>query len=232
MGVAAWLKDRVALQLMIAPGSDNLDYERMNYGVVIGLLPLNTDALYLVPTLSVLVGDDQIPMVSQSALTGSWPGTITTRDAITGISAYRAGGRPYAATDQGDATRMLFDVRFGMVDRGPWSFTSATGLSVQNETYTDGAKTKQVGFGTVWRLFYDRTYGINVGVNKRVTYDFTDAAGGVHSIPSDLAYSVLLVYRQAMNFAWEFGFSNSQSLKLGENWRNGWSWNLQWHFLY
>lgn len=232
MGVAAWLKDRVALQLMVAPGSDNLDYERMNYGFVLGLLPLNSDALYLVPTLSVLTGDDQTPMVSTTQLTTPWPGTLVTRDGIPGISAYRAGGTPYAATDLGDATRVLFDVRFGALDRGKLSFTSATGLSIQNETYSDGAKTDLVSFGTTWRVFYDRTYGINFGVNKRVKYDFTDAAGNVHEIPSDIAYSVLLVYRQAMNFAWEFGFSNNQSLRLGENWRNGWSWNLQWHFLY
>lgn len=232
MGVAAWLKDRVALQIMVAPGSDNLDYERMNYGFVLGVLPLNSDALYVVPTLSILTGDDQTPMVSTTALTTPWPGTLVTRDGIPGISAYRAGGVPYAATDLGDATRVLFDVRFGALDRGKLSFTSATGFSVQNETYSDGAKTDLVGFGTTWRVFYDRTYGINFGVNKRLKYDFTDAAGNVHSIPSDIAYSVLLVYRQAMNFAWEFGFSNNQSLRLGENWRNGWSWNLQWHFLY
>ena len=232
MGVAAWLKDRVALQLMVAPGNDNLDYERMNYGFVLGLLPLNSDALYLVPTLSILTGDDQTPMVSTTALTTPWPGTLVTRDGIPGISAYRAGGLPYAATDLGDATRVLFDVRFGALDRGKLSFTSATGFSVQNETYSDGAKTDLVGFGSTWRVFYDRTYGINFGVNKRLKYEFTDAAGNVHDIPSDIAYSVLLVYRQAMNFAWEFGFSNSQSLRLGENWRNGWSWNLQWHFLY
>ena len=237
MGVAAWLKDRVTLQLMVAPGNDNLDYERMNYGVVIGLLPLNSDALYLVPTLSILTGDDQTPMVSTTATVTSAAGStafsnVVTRDGITGISAYRAGGQPYAATDLGDATRVLFDVRFGALDRGKWSFTSATGISVQSETYSDGAKTKLTSFGTAWRLFYDRTYGINVGLNKRTTYEFTDAAGGVHEIPSDIGYSVLLVYRQAMNFAWEFGFSNAQSLKLGENWRNGWSWNLQWHFLY
>jgi hypothetical protein len=232
MGVAAWLKDRVALQLMIAPGSDNLDYERMNYGVVIGVLPLNTDALYVVPTLSIITGDDLVPMVSTTALTTPWPGSIVTRDGITGISAYRAGGTPYSARDLGDATRTLFDVRFGMVDRGPWSFTSATGISIQNETYSDGAKTKLMSVGSTWRVFYDRTYGVNFGLNKRLTYEFTDAAGAVHEIPSDLAYSVLFVYRQAMNFAWEFGFSNSQSLRLAENWRNGWSWNLQWHFLY
>jgi hypothetical protein len=232
MGVAAWLKDRVALQIAVAPGSDNLDYERMNYGFVLGVLPLNSDALYVVPTLSIMTGDDMTPMVSTTALTTPWPGTLVTRDGVPGISAYRAGGVPYAASDLGDATRMLFDVRFGALDRGKLSFTSATGFSVQNETYSDGAKTDLVSFGTTWRVFYDRTYGINFGVNKRLKYDFTDAAGNVHEIPSDIAYSVLLVYRQAMNFAWEFGFSNNQSLRLGENWRNGWSWNLQWHFLY
>ena len=151
---------------------------------------------------------------------------------VQGISAYRAGNQPYTAEDQGDAMRALFDVRFGMIDRGPISVASATGLSIQNETYTDGAKTNMVSFGTTWRVFYDRTYGINVGVNKRLKYEFTDATGTLHEIPSDLGYNVLLVYRQAMNFAWEFGFSNTQSLRLGENYRNGWSWNLQWHFLY
>ena len=232
MGVQGWFKDRVALQLAIAPGSGNLDYERMNYGVVLAVLPLNTDALYVIPTMSLLTGDDLVPMVSTEAYTTPWPGTLTTRDGIQGISAYRVGNQPYTAEDQGDAMRVLFDVRFGMIDRGAISFTSATGLSIQNETYTDNAGTDLVSFGTTWRVFYDRTYGINFGVNKRLKYEFTDAAGTVHKIPSDLGYNVLLVYRQAMNFAWEFGFSNTQSLRLGENYRNGWSWNLQWHFLY
>lgn len=232
MGVAAWLKDRVAVQLMVAPGSGNLDYERMNYGLVLALLPLNTDAFYVVPTMSLLTGDDLLPMVSSEQLSTPYPGTLTVRDGIPGISAYRVGGTPYRAEDQGDATRALFDVRVGMIDRGPWSFAWATGISLQNETYTDGAKTNLASFGSVFRLFYDRTYGINVGVNKRLKYEFTDAAGSVHEIPSDLGYNVLLVFRQAMNFAWEFGFSNSQTLRLDENYRNGWSWNLQWHFLY
>jgi hypothetical protein len=232
MGAQAWLKDRVAVQLMVAPGSGNLDYERMNYGLVLAVLPLNTDAFYVVPTMSILTGDDLLPMVSSEAVTTPWPGTLVTRDGIPGISAYRTGGTPYTSEDQGDATRALFDVRIGMIDRGPWSFASATGVSIQNETYTDGAKTNLVSFGTVLRVFYDRTYGINMGINKRTKYEFTDAAGTVHEIPSDLGYNVLLVYRQAMNFAWEFGFSNSQTLRLNENYRNGWSWNLQWHFLY
>jgi hypothetical protein len=132
----------------------------------------------------------------------------------------------------GDYTRTLVDVRWGCLDHGHWSINSATGYSWNKETYNDGAGSTLTGIGTTWRLWYDRTYGINAGLNKRLKYDFTDAAGVVHPIPSDLGYNVLLVYRMAMNFAWEFGFSNNQTLRLDQNWRNGWSWNLQWHFLY
>jgi hypothetical protein len=41
-----------------------------------------------------------------------------------------------------------------------------------------------------------------------------------------------VVYRPAMNFAWELGWGNSQTLVLDQNWRNGWNWSLSWHFLY
>jgi hypothetical protein len=232
MGFAAWLKDRAYLQLAVSPGSDNLDYERLNYGLVFGFLPMNTDALWVIPTVSILTGDDMTPMVSTVAQTTPWPGTLETREAMPGIRALRAGGAAYSNEDLGDAMRILADVRFGALDRGHWSFNSATGLSLQTEEYSDGAKTKLTSVGTTWRLFYDRTFGVNLGVNKRLTYEFTDYQGGVHKIPSDLGYNVLFSYRQAMNFAWELGFSNSQTLRLGENWRNGWSWNLQWHFLY
>jgi hypothetical protein len=215
-GVAAWVKDRLVAQLAVAPGVDNLDYKRMNYGVVLGVLPLNTDGMWLMPTFSMLVGNDMAP----------------TAGGLPGVAALSKGGAGYTSQSMGDATRTLFDVRFGFLDHGHWSFNSATGYSWNKETYNDGAGSTLVGIGSTVRVWYDRTYGINAGLNKRLTYDFTDASGVVHPIPSDLGYNVLLVYRQAMNFAWEFGFSNNQSLRLDQNWRNGWSWNLQWHFLY
>jgi hypothetical protein len=216
LGVAGWIKDRVALQLAVGPGQDNLDYKRMNYSAVLGLMPMNTDGMWLIPTASILVGNDMTP----------------TAGGINGVSALSKGGAGYTSASMGDFTRTLFDVRWGFLDRGHWSVNTATGFSWNSETYNDGASSKLVGLGSTVRLWYDRTYGINAGLNKRLTYDFQDASGVVHPIPSDLGYNVLLVYRQAMNFAWEFGFSNTQNLRLNQNWRNGWSWNVQWHFLY
>jgi hypothetical protein len=216
IGVAGWLKDRVAVQLSVAPGVDNLDYKRMNYGVVAAVMPMNTDGLWVMPSFSMLVGNDMVP----------------TAGGLPGVAALSRGGAGYSSASMGDATRTLFDIRIGFLDHGHWSFNSATAYSWNKETYNDGAGSTMVGIGSTVRLWYDRTYGINAGLNKRTKYDFTDASGVIHPVPSDLGYNVLLVYRQAMNFAWEFGFSNAQSLRLDQNWRNGWSWNLQWHFLY
>jgi len=215
-GVAGWFKDRLVLQLAIGPGQDNLDYKRMNYGAVAMVMPMNTDGMWLIGQFSILAGNDATP----------------TAAGIPGVSALRAGGVAYSSMEMGDFTRTLFDVRWGFLDHGHLSINSASGLSWGKDKLNDGSETTLVGIGTTWRLWYDRTYGANIGVNKRLSYDFIDAAGVKHPIPSDVAYNVLLVYRMAMNFAWEFGFSNAQSLRLDQNWRNGWSWNLQWHFLY
>jgi len=216
IGVAGWMKDRVAVQLSIGPGVDNLDYKRMNYGAVVALMPMNTDGMWLMPNFTILTGNDMVP----------------TAGGLPGVAALSKSGIGYTSASMGDATRTLFDVRWGFLDHGHWSINSATGLSWSKETYNDGAGSTMVGWGSTWRLWYDRTYGMNIGFNGRTKYDFTDASGVVHPVPSDLGYNVLLVYRMAMNFAWEFGFSNAQSLRLDQNWRNGWSWNLQWHFLY
>jgi len=216
IGAAGWLKDRVAVQLSVGPGVDNLDYKRMNYGAVVMLMPMNTDGMWLMPSFVILSGNDMVP----------------TAGGIAGVSALSKGGAVYTSASMGDATRTLTEIRWGFLDHGHWSINSATGYSWNKETYNDGAGSTLTGWGTTWRIWYDRTYGMNIGLNKRITYNFTDASGVVHPVPSDLGYNVLLVYRMAMNFAWEFGFSNSQALHLDQNWRNGWNWNLQWHFLY
>jgi len=216
IGAAGWLKDRVAVELAIGPGADNLDYKLMNWGGVIALMPMNTDGMWLMPSFSIMAGNDNSP----------------TAAGITGVSQLSKGGAGYTSASMGDYTRTLFDVRWGFLDHGHWSVNTATGYSWNKETYTDGAGSTLVGVGSTVRLWYDRTYGINAGLNKRLKYDFTDASGVVHPVPSDLGYNILLVYRMAMNFAWEFGFSNTQTLRLDQNWRNGWNWNLQWHFLY
>jgi len=215
-GVAGWLRDRVALELDIGPGQSNLDYKKMNYGSVLAVMPLNTDGMWLMPTFSFMAGNDLTPTVA----------------GIAGVTALTKGQLGYTSGSMGDFVRTLFDVRFGFLDHGHWSINSATGLSWNRDRMTDGGESKLVGFGTTWRLWYDRTYGVNAGITKRFTYEYTDPTGVSHPIPDDWGYNMLLVYRMAMNFAWEFGFSSVQSLHLDQNWRNGWNWNLQWHFLY
>ncbi|HYT70315.1 MAG TPA: hypothetical protein VEK78_02965 [Gemmatimonadales bacterium] len=234
VGAYGMWNDRVITMFAVQPGEDNLDYRRLNYEGILGFMPWNSDAKYLLLTANFKAGNDMVPQVSSLSL-NQQNNQIVTREAIRGVSATRTGsfaGQPYASINTGDATRWMFDVRYGWLDKGPHSFTSAWGASVEDETYDDGAKVKLRAVGATLRYMYDRTYGINFGLNKRLTYEFTDAGSAVHKIPTDLGYNVLFIYRAAMNFAWEFGVSNSQSLVLDQNWRNGWNWNLQWHFLY
>ena len=229
----AWLKDRVALYLMVSPGQDNQDYRRMLYGGTIALLPMNTDAMWGMLTVSGVAGNDLIPMVTSEGLGTPWPAGSVYSDAIRGVSATRGAASGYYTTAKtGDGTRMLVDWRFGFLDKGSWSANTATGFTYSTETYSDGASTKQMGIGTSWRIFYERTYGLLLNVGKRLTYEFTDVNGKVWDIPDDISFGAGFVYRQAMNFAWELQVANSQSLTLDQNWRNGWSWNLRWHFLY
>jgi len=223
--------DRFVAMVAVQPGEDNLDYKRMNYQGIIGGFLKNADANMLFASLSIKVGNDMVPQVSSLRLNQS-TNAIGYQDAIRGVSALHVGGTPYAAINTGDATRILADVRYSFLDRGPHSLASAFGFSSGTETYNDNAEVKLTAVGATVRYMYDRTYGINFGLNKRLTYNFTEAGGTKHDIPSDLGVNVLFIYRAAMNFAWELGFSNSQTLVLDQNWRNGWNWSFQWHFLY
>lgn len=218
----AWLQDRAAFALAVIPGQSEVnsgyDYQRMNWGFTGAVLPMNNDAMWLMIVGAYMVGNDMSPIGN-----------------VTGVSALRSGtgaGVNYTADDLGDAKRLLVDVRWGALDRGHWSLATATAFSSETEEYTDLASVKNTSVATSWRLFYDRTYGLLFNVGKRLTYSYTEANGTVHDIPSDISYGLGFVFRQAMNFAWELQFSNSQTLRLDQNWRNGWSWNLRWHYLY
>ena len=222
MGVHAWLKDRVALNFTVIPGQGEdsdarFDYERMNYGFTAAVLPMNTDAMWLMFTGAFMTGNDMSP-------NGNVRG-------VSALNPIRPGAN-YVAEDLGDANRFLVDMRFGALDRGHWSWNSATALSIESETRSDNSEVKNVAVATSWRLFYERTYGLLFNVNKRLKYEYIEGNGTVHDIPNDLGVGLGFVYRQAMNFAWELQFANAQSLTLDQNWRNGWSWNLRWHFLY
>ncbi len=54
----------------------------------------------------------------------------------------------------------------------------------------------------------------------------------MHDIPSDPAVGLTLIYRMAMNFAWYFSYNDTQTPVLDQNWRNGNSWSINWHYLW
>ena len=83
--MAGWLKDRAAIQLVVGPGVDNLDYKRMNYGAVVVLMPMNTDGMWLMPTWSMMMGNDNAP----------------TAGGIAGVSALSKGGSGYTSQKHG-----------------------------------------------------------------------------------------------------------------------------------
>jgi len=232
LGVHGWFNDRVAVSLALEPGEDNLDYKRLNYAGTVFIWPMNTDGQWLGFMFGFKVGNDMIPSVTNMQLARPFGSAPVAADRILGVRATRVGGLPYASVNTGDATRLLFDLRYGFLDRGPHSFTSAFGASVEDETYDDGAKKSHQAVGFQARYLYDRTYGVRVQASKYLKNEFTDVSGIVHDIPDDISANVTLIWRQAMNMAWELGFSNSQAEVLDQNWRNGWNWTLLWHFLW
>jgi hypothetical protein len=232
LGFYGLLNDRVTLGAFIEPGEDNLDYKRLNYTGYLGFLPFNSDGNYMWVTMQVKAGNDQIPGVSHIT-TQLGTNNIVTVNAIRGVSALHSGGSAYTSANTGDGTHFIFDAHGGFTDRGPYSAAYSISAATDNETYNDGSMYKSVGAGFRARFFYNRTYGVNFDISKHLSRSFTDATGVKHDIPDDPTATLGFVYRPAMNFAWEFSFTaNSQSSVLDQNWRNGWSWNLMWHFLY
>ena len=231
LGYYGLFADRIFADVAAEPGEDNLDFRRMNWAGGLGVLPWNTDANYLWFTVFAKAGNDQVPAVSSLAL-AQGTNNIVTSNAVLGVSALRAGGQPYASVNTGDGTHYIVDAHGGFTDMGPHSLAYALGVAFDNETYDDGSKYKNSGIGGAVRYQYDRTWGVNLGLSKPMSRTFLDASGVDHQIPSDPSWNLLFIYRPAMNFAWELGFSNAQATVLDQNWRNGWSWNLQWHFLY
>jgi hypothetical protein len=227
-----WFRDVASLILGVNTGEANLDYQRFNYVASLNLMPLHTDATWVMLVTTVYAGNDMVPQLSNMNIAARSSSPFVPREAVTGVSAVRAGGQPYANKDMGDGTRLLFDLRYGFVDKGPSSFTGSWALASEKETYSDGAKVDRLAIGAKMRYYWDRTFGVNLQVQKNLHQDFTDQTGVLHKIPHDPQFEVIFAYRMAMNFVWEVFYSNSQKAILDQNWRNGWQWQLKWHYLW
>ncbi len=230
--VYGFFGDRVGVLLGVQPGEDNLDWKRMDYRAQAGYLIFNTDANWLVAEARLVAGNDFVPGVSTLNAANDGARTLVAADAVRGVSATRANGQPYASNAIGDATRWSFSLGGGFTDKGPHSAAYECGQSMESETYIDGSGSKLQGVGCSLHYYYDRTYGIIFNLTGYEKHNFTDASGIVHDIPSDPAVGLTLIYRMAMNFAWYFSYNDTQTPVLDQNWRNGNSWSINWHYLW
>lgn len=249
-----FFNDRFAIVVGIQPGEDNLAYSCndknangqrddgscLNYQAMVGYALANSDENELWVTAWAKVGNDGVPIVSNTALSAD-RSTWRFTDAITGISATRtnlpaASRVAYTSDDIGDFFRSYYEIWWGTIDRGPHSVAVTGRLNINNEEYADQSKIVNNALGVGARYMYDRTYGLNLAIEQDLAHEFTDVTGAVHDIPRSIALSTALAYRPAMNFSINLTMSNSRATRLvpdgQERYNNGWSWNIGLDYLF
>jgi hypothetical protein len=238
-----FIKDRLLLVGGVQPGEDNYNFsDGMNYFANVAYAFGNTDHLQLWYSGFYKAGNDGIPIVTSQSLTSDRG--ITYSDAISGVSATRGldpkTGKAFASylpTNTGDFVRTKQEVHYSFIDRGPHSVNSAVGFVWNRETYDDNAEIKQEGWGARVRYFYDRTYGVEYGMNGFLKNDFTDSHGVLHPVTKNSSFkSITLFYRPAMNFSFSLGvgINDGLGMKLDDNRsvRNGWNWSIGYDFFF
>jgi hypothetical protein len=243
LSVYGFFNDRFAATVGLQAGEDNLNYSCpdtnrnsqrddgicMNWQGMVAYALKNSDENELWVNAFVKVGNDGVPIVSNTELTAdrsAWHYT----DAIAGVSATRgttaAQRVPYTNVDVGDFFRSYYEIFWGAIDRGPHSIATTARLNINSEEYSDQSKITHnaIGFGA--RYMYDRTWGLNLAIDQDMTYEFTDRNGTLHDIPRGVGLSTVLSFRPAMNFSVNMTMSNSRATRLDTRYNNGWSWNL------
>jgi hypothetical protein len=133
---------------------------------------------------------------------------------------------PYISDQSKSQFRSQHNLEYGFIDRGKWSARTAIGVSFNREEMTDGAKIASDGIGWTTRWNYDRTWEWQLGLTKRLKWEYTDSTGVVHKIPNDMTLNVRFHRRLAMNFVLFLVYSKSQTFQLNSNWNNGYSWEI------
>jgi len=249
-----FFNDRFAIVVGVQPGEDNLAYSCadknangqrddgscVNYQAMVGYAIQNSDENELWVTAWAKVGNDAVPIVSETALSAD-RSTWRFTDAIQGISATRtnlpqANRVAYTSADIGDFFRSYYEIWWGTIDRGPHSAQVTARLNINNEEYADQSKVVDNAIGLGARYIYDRTYGLNLAIEKDTKYEFTDVTGTTHDIPRSVALSTAFSYRPAMNFSINLTMSNSRATRLvpegQDRYNNGWSWNIGLDYLF
>ena len=254
LSVYGFFNDRLAVTVGLQPGEDNLEYSCtdrnkngqrddgncLNYQGMIGYALQNSDENELWIAAWAKVGNDAVPIVSSTSLSADrsrW----TFSDAINGVSATRtnlpaASRVAYTNEDIGDFFRSYYELWWGTIDRGPHSAQVTLRYNINNEEYADKSKVVDNAIGLGARYIYDRTWGLNLAIEKDTKYEFTDFSGKVHDVPRSILLSSAWSYRPAMNFSVNLNVSNTRATRLvpagQQRYNNGWSWNLGLDYLF
>jgi hypothetical protein len=227
-----FLADRFAFNVGVIAGEDNTDYKKLAWGGLAGYAIGNTDDAMLWFSMAWKAGQDLMPLVSTNVFQNTNPARYAPADAVTGISAFTGSNTPYTSANMGDGMRFEPELRLGIADRGPSSLMAIASYLYEKDTYDDGSKAVNQGWGVAMRYLWERTLGLNVTVSHTSSFKFTDRFGVVHPIPQALGWSIGPFYRVAMNAALELSVNRTQAFVLDRQFRTGYAWNLSWHFLF
>jgi hypothetical protein len=246
----AMIKDRILAVLATQPGEDNLNFSGHNYGGLLAYAIGNSDYNQLWVKYEFRTGNDKIPAITGVGLDASRNITYSTNSMYTNLRGSTAATRvTYMPADMGDFFQQGLQVLYGFVDRGPHSFSSGCGYSMGlNERYAEGSEYKgaqSVGCG--FRYYYDRTWGFEYSLSKTIkTAEFTDKNGVMHKLREGAfnPFGGTFFYRPAMNFSVSLGLNALQKGAQGgftapdvadNNFnykRDGWSWNIQFDYMF
>jgi len=228
----AWLNDKLIITGGASPGQNNLDWRRLSYLGQVGYAIFNSDQRELWVNVMYKAGNDDIPFI-----TGTVPAanrTWTYTNTVSGVDAdpVTAGAQAYTSGNLQKTSRLTTEIRYSFIDRGPHSMEVMGRVNMNHDTYRDNAEAKRNDLGGAVRYIYNRTYGLDLGVWKPVTYEFTDATGTTFDIDNKVAYQSYFSFQPAMNMILSLAYSNSQAQSLAAAATSGWSWSLGVDFLF
>jgi hypothetical protein len=241
IGVYGMLKDKLLFAAGVQGGEDNYSLKGMAYLLDLGLAVSNSDYNQFWVNFQGKFGNDGVPIVTNTSLSGDVT-SYTYSDAYNGVSATRGGTSAtrvaYRSSDIGDFIRTKTEAEYSFTDKGPHRLWTSCGFVYNKETYADGAKIDQQGWGCTIRYLNNQTYGISYSLSGALKNDFTDRNAVVHKI-SDSPINPLSFgfhYKVAQNFRAQLSLSgltkggggrldDTRSFKA-----NGWSWGISFDF--
>jgi hypothetical protein len=247
MGINAYgfWKDRLLTVVGVETGGNNNDWQginpitgaterKMNFWLMGAYAFKHQDSGELWYNGWVKFGNDDVPMITSTAVNRadrsfSYSSNVRGISGAGGFSPDRTGdgvADPYLSEQVDHLVRSQHNLEYGFIDRGKWSARTAVGVSYNRERYIDGAELAINGVGWTTRWNYDRTWEWQLGVTKRVKWDYTDSTGVVHKIPNDMTLNFRFHRRLAMNFVLFLVYSKDQTFALAQNWSNGYSWEI------